>query len=1155
MTESTDSSRKPVVEAEPTYLLDARRLISGGVVLCLLIWAMVGGDEGSPRLALDRLALAACVATAMALVLHGWAIFRSLVILNGVVIGLVAGLLGAVALDAAHPWLLAVLMALACGVLAWPLQRFLVYVQGAFWGGLTLLLLTGWGGAQGGALVVASLAGGLVGGALALRLHRLLVTVGLALSGASLIHSALHLDRFMASPRFRWLGFETTVSTLRRIAVADPYPAFALGFVMVCFALWFQRSRSPRGGAEDSVRGPTTGQVRIVHVMAGIALLQVALWALPRLGFGTTRGTWAPSLIIGVSMRTWPLNALVAIALVPLIPRWVARIAAPEVRPVVTYVGYGLAGMLCTIGVSAAGIIVMQPDAYAGVLKYLSAYMDSFTAGPTPLLVMKAGWSLAVLPLILSWCIRSTTGGRRDPARGGGAFVAHVASRSPAPVPRRASPAAADSWDARWRAVTDDVGRGARRGRLWAKRHKRPLIVAVLITIGLLGTFGLALLYFTTPLVEPRRPPPAGEASPEDAGSGSGGPTVQDIGNDPTDPDRGGTSPAQSCSYQIPAGMTSAALDRAVVWMSDPVKGVCGALQTRLAMRLGCCGERRGVAAAVARFQAVNSDELPDAKAGPRTLTSLFGKDVRWEVCPGWAGPAFKSRLAVLPGTEFASADEALTLYDYYLRQATQAEQRASLDELSTVLRRWAAVCSRSDSPPPPGDFGKALEYSAMAGGCCVHWRTVQRSIGEAVAPGDRPWLELMANDVYPLGEGCHLDGWVDYRRAAQRLQAFVDANSGSRYIPRVRRALDLLRTRHGVTAPSRGHSADDEERCTSRASYACRASNGNILWRDSCGRWENATKQRCCTGCTEGNSTCPVAADAAGRCPGETTCPSDMVQVGAPTPFCIDRADRSGDRKQQAIARCSQAATGGRVCSVEEIDGAVQWSRERPDHELATTKGTGCCCPCGSYRGPSQQFWTSSGGAHGFARGKCECWFENRPGVPLASTYYRCCADVDSAQASGQPALRAPPRVDGSYVIEDFLGIGGGDRLRDAAKILGPPTNARTEGGEEWYEDATFLGGVYVGAHIFGGITVRLTDLETVAALRRRGVEDPKMDYLGRTRTELLRLLGEPQDTAGDSRIIYYGRGEGGLKSLDLKFEAGEDGKCIQVEFSLTTA
>ena len=126
------------------------------------------------------------------------------------------------------------------------------------------------------------------------------------------------------------------------------------------------------------------------------------------------------------------------------------------------------------------------------------------------------------------------------------------------------------------------------------------------------------------------------------------------------------------------------------------------------------------------------------------------------------------------------------------------------------------------------------------------------------------------------------------------------------------------------------------------------------------------------------------------------SVCPStSMLSVNSK--FCIDKASRGGalgsssyKTKAQAQAICSALGSSGKVCSVQQIDDAIKYAGLTVTvSEMATADSTGCCCPCGSYSGPSQHFWTPTGGAHGFSRGKCECWFENRSG---SSTYFRCC-------------------------------------------------------------------------------------------------------------------------------------------------------------------
>jgi len=121
-------------------------------------------------------------------------------------------------------------------------------------------------------------------------------------------------------------------------------------------------------------------------------------------------------------------------------------------------------------------------------------------------------------------------------------------------------------------------------------------------------------------------------------------------------------------------------------------------------------------------------------------------------------------------------------------------------------------------------------------------------------------------------------------------------------------------------------------------------------------------------------------------------TCPSQMLHpVG--NKFCIDKFDQgdvtggsSFKTKAQAATLCSSKGTNGRICSLTEIQAAVAakiggtWN-----NFLATTSGTGCCCPCGSWKGTAQTHWYPSNAPY------CECWWIDRPNQKV---YFRCCTD-----------------------------------------------------------------------------------------------------------------------------------------------------------------
>ena len=160
------------------------------------------------------------------------------------------------------------------------------------------------------------------------------------------------------------------------------------------------------------------------------------------------------------------------------------------------------------------------------------------------------------------------------------------------------------------------------------------------------------------------------------------------------------------------------------------------------------------------------------------------------------------------------------------------------------------------------------------------------------------------------------------------------------------------------------------------------------------------ATQTCACAGGGSGVQTCNSSGSAWGTCQCSTTkdsgttitCPSQMLHpVGIK--FCIDKFDQgdvvggsSFKTKAQAATFCSSKGTNGRICSLAEIQAGVAakiggtWN-----NILATTDGTGCCCPCGSFKGTPQTHWYPTKAPY------CECWWVDRPND---KTYFRCCTD-----------------------------------------------------------------------------------------------------------------------------------------------------------------
>ncbi len=176
---------------------------------------------------------------------------------------------------------------------------------------------------------------------------------------------------------------------------------------------------------------------------------------------------------------------------------------------------------------------------------------------------------------------------------------------------------------------------------------------------------------------------------------------------------------------------------------------------------------------------------------------------------------------------------------------------------------------------------------------------------------------------------------------------------------------------------------------------------------------------------------------------PASGDCPPHMVLVGE---ICIDAVLQQADFKADGVEACE--ARGAHICEWDELDAAFGaghrpegYGNDDASGKLATTGGTGCCCPCGSpldEGGSAQTYWDD-------AREICECWSQRYPN-------YLCCApaeclpepelcngeDDDCDGEVDEGCLECPDDIDGGVA---FYGLDG-----NATDALGAH-DARQEG------------------------------------------------------------------------------------------------------------
>jgi hypothetical protein len=115
---------------------------------------------------------------------------------------------------------------------------------------------------------------------------------------------------------------------------------------------------------------------------------------------------------------------------------------------------------------------------------------------------------------------------------------------------------------------------------------------------------------------------------------------------------------------------------------------------------------------------------------------------------------------------------------------------------------------------------------------------------------------------------------------------------------------------------------------CEAEAFFECRASNGNILWRDSCGEW-GQSYQRCCTGCSTGETECRVPAKGGilgkggGCCPGEECYNEDQVTERTRLDDCNELCDEIDKVSEGRVALKLQACYG--ECTSHNESGEIE--------------------------------------------------------------------------------------------------------------------------------------------------------------------------------------------------------------------------------------
>jgi len=341
---------------------------------------------------------AAWLAAGFAFVLWGLRIFKAYVALIGTVAGasLASGISAIVVGDGQAIAIAGVIGAIAGLVLAWPLQKLLVFLAagsaGALFGSVITVALE-----RTELIVPASIAGFLLAGIAVLALYETIVVCAMAFQGAQAVFHAVFVPADAYSGSLREIG-----ARLLGLYADNVIALGATTMLFIGFALWYQKGVARRRDPADP-HWPVALAARRISVR--YAALILATWIVT--AALSISGQWSLSSfdLAGMHALSWPLVTMVTLML--LRPRPVplaVEAAVPARRRSWRLLRIAAFGVVVPPVVTAALFM-----AYGAPWQTISGFYESFLQGPSTALAAKLGYSLAVLPLLLSTAVPRLT--------------------------------------------------------------------------------------------------------------------------------------------------------------------------------------------------------------------------------------------------------------------------------------------------------------------------------------------------------------------------------------------------------------------------------------------------------------------------------------------------------------------------------------------------------------------------------------------------------------------------------------------------------------------------------------------------------------------------------------------------------------------------
>jgi len=332
------------------------------------------------------------LAAGFALVLWGLRIFKLYVALLGLVVGAAVGA-GVTAMTSGSTEAMTAGMMIggvAGALLAWPLQKLIVFLASAAAGGLlAMLAANAWVGSDYG--MIALIGGGVVGGVAAIALYDTIVVAAMAFNGAQAIFHAVFvpIDAYGAAPR----DFADRVLAV----YAEQWLAFVITTVLfVTYAVWYQRGVRRAAKTSDIGRLRSRAVRRVSVRLAGLVL---AAWVLS--SWMVLTGEWELSSygLAGMHALSWPL---VCVATLMFLRRYAPRqaiegdVAARRVRRTTRFLATAAFGVMVPPAITAALFLASGASWDA-----LLGYWGAFISGPASSIAAK--WVFALLfPLLVA---------------------------------------------------------------------------------------------------------------------------------------------------------------------------------------------------------------------------------------------------------------------------------------------------------------------------------------------------------------------------------------------------------------------------------------------------------------------------------------------------------------------------------------------------------------------------------------------------------------------------------------------------------------------------------------------------------------------------------------------------------------------------------